>query len=324
MIKLIKCLFIFIIIIILSGCTEKIYSNDYFYMDTSINVKLYDVGGEKSEEIFKRIDDILNEYHVLTDRYKQYDMVNIYYLNNILEPNEEVIIDKKLYNIIEYGLNAYEETEGKVNIAIGNAIDLWEQSEENQTLPTEKELSKSKNYINNIRLNDGYFIKHGDVKLDLGSYAKGYVTEIISDYLLENNIESYIINFGGNVRVGKKKSNDKFIIGIEDPASNGNIIEIVKSNDVSVVTSGSYERFYSINGNHYSHIINSDTLYPSNTMKSVTVVTKNSGKADILSTYLYQLTVEEAIEYANNVDDIEIFIIDNKNNKYYSKGFKYE
>jgi thiamine biosynthesis lipoprotein len=119
-------------------------------------------------------------------------------------------------------------------------------------------------------------------------------------------MDSFLINAGGNVLVGKHYSNEAYKIGIEDPTSDSaDIFMKVKANEKAVVTSGSYQRFYEIDGKRYSHIINPKTKYPADDFLSVTVITSDSALGDILSTVLYLLPLEDGMNLVNEMDDVE-------------------
>ena len=89
----------------------------------------------------------------------------------------------------------------------------------------------------------------------------------------------------------------------------------------SVVTSGDYQRYYEVNGIRYNHIINPKTRFPANNVKSVTVICDNSKDADMYSTYLFLLSLEEALDYVNNTDNLEAVFYVNDDNIITSKGF---
>ena len=257
----------------------------------------------------------------LTDRYNEYEgIINVYYLNNVLKVNESIEIDSRLSDIINYGIDAYNKTNGYVNIALGNAVDVWKKyREEGKNIPKTYELLNLNVDIKSINLKDNTFIKKKDVKLDLGSYVKGYVTEIVAKYLEDNECEKYLINAGGNVRVGKSYKSSKYSVGLEEPFNVTNIYDTLLVENMSVVTSGSYQRYYEVDGVNYNHIINPKTLFPDNYTKSVTVVTKDSGYADILSTYLFLLPIEDGIKIVNSLDEVEaIWYADQI---YYSESF---
>ncbi|MBQ6282089.1 MAG: FAD:protein FMN transferase [Bacilli bacterium] len=317
-----KKLFVLIcMIFLLTGCKTNMYKKSMFYMDTHIEVKLYDIPNETSKKLLKEIDNIYSEYHKLTDRYNEYEgIINVYYLNNVLKVNESIEIDSRLSDIINYGIDAYNKTNGYVNIALGNAVDVWKKyREEGKNIPKTYELLNLNVDIKSINLKDNTFIKKKDVKLDLGSYVKGYVTEIVAKYLEDNECEKYLINAGGNVRVGKSYKSSKYSVGLEEPFNVTNIYDTLLVENMSVVTSGSYQRYYEVDGVNYNHIINPKTLFPDNYTKSVTVVTKDSGYADILSTYLFLLPIEDGIKIVNSLDEVEaIWYADQI---YYSESF---
>ena len=160
--------------------------------------------------------------------------------------------------------------------------------------------------------------------LDLGAISKGYTTEVVGKYLESIGIDEYLINAGGNVKVGSNYKKKNYSIGIQSPIKGEDLMSVIKGNNISVVTSGGYERNYEYNGITYHHIIDPDTLYPSNNMKSVTVVTKDSALGDILSTTLFLSSVEEGQEIIKNYD-CEAIWYTNDNKIIRSENFnKYE
>ena len=320
-----KIVILFISILLLCGCTSKnninIEKYDMFYMDTYIEVKLYDVTKEESSNIFKNIDNIFSEYHKLSDRYNAYDDIkNIYYLNNELD-EKEVTIDSKLSEMIKFGLDMYDFTDGYINIALGNVIDVWKEYRENENgVPGLFELSTSGSVdINDVSLVNNVYKKRNGVKLDLGAYAKGFVTEKVGEYLESIGYKKYLINAGGNVKVGSKYKSDSYLVGLEEPFNTSNIYKKILVENESIVTSGSYQRYYIYNDINYNHIINPKTLYPENYTKSVTIITKDSKYADILSTYMFLIPIEDGIKKIDELDGVEAIWYSDK--IYTSKGF---
>ena len=315
-----------LILLFIDKSTYKEYSKNFFYMDTYINVKVNTVKSKiEMDDIFEDIDYLYSSYHELTDRYNEYDgMVNIYYLNEILEDGEEIELDSRLSNIINLGIDYYDKTDGLFNIASGNLTIIWKKIIDNcDIIPNNNELNVNID-ISNIKLDGNIYTKYNGVKLDLGGISKGYVTELVGTYLEDNNINSYIINAGGNVKVGRAYNKDNYVVGITNPDSINNIFTKVNVNNLSVVTSGSYQRYCDLDGKIYSHIINPVTKYPSNYVKSVTVVSKSSTLGDIYSTYLYLLSVEDGIRVVNSIPDIEAIWYIDKDNIIKSAGFNYE
>ncbi len=331
--KYLKYIIAVILIIVLLACgyfafykKTKEYSKNLFYMDTYINVKINsNLGDTKSNKILDGVEDIYNKYQLLTDTYNSES--DVYYINNNDSTDEELTIDSDLYDMLDLALSWYEKSDGKFNINMGSVIAVWKKYRDAGTgVPSMEELKNSGSIdINNVVLLGNNKIKNTKPDIDLGGISKGYTTGKAADYLKANGIDSFIINAGGNVVVGKNDTKDYYSIGIENPEDTSDIYQVVKGNNVAVVTSGGYERFYEYNGVRYHHIIDPDTLFPANNMLSVTIVSSDSGLADILSTALFLMKPQEAIDLVNSLDNVEAIIYVDADTILKSDGFsKYE
>ena len=161
--------------------------------------------------------------------------------------------------------------------------------------------------------------------IDLGAIAKGYIADRIRDYLLEKNITSAIINLGGNVLcVGSKKNDSSFNIGIKKPFTKSEeTLMTVKLNNKSAVSSGTYERYFSKDGNFYHHILNPKTGYPyNNGLTEVTIICDNSVDGDCLSTTCFVLGIEKGLELIESIDNTEAVFVDSDGKMTYSSGYK--
>lgn len=323
-----KSLYYITILILLFGfyfsfTNRKVeHSKNIMKMDTYISIKLYSKN-KKVDKILNDVESIYNKYDILADAYTKYDnVINVYYLNNILEVGKEVTISDDLTSLIKYGIDVYTKTNGLVNIAMGNVTSVWKKYlNDGKKVPSDSELSSLNININDIVLEGNKFLKKSDVKLDLGAIAKGYVTEEVGNYLESKKIDKYLINAGGNVKVGKSYKDGKYVIGIENPNDTNKMYKKINVENKSVVTSGDYQRYYEVNGIRYNHIINPKTRFPANNVKSVTVICDNSKDADMYSTYLFLLSLEEALDYVNNTDNLEAVFYVDEDKIITSKGF---
>lgn len=323
-----------IIIIVCLICSlfikqTKEYTKDLFYMDTYINIRFYTSDSEKSAMALKEVEQIYSDYHKLSDRYNSYDgITNLYSILHNKSSDEYLEIDSRLYEMLSYGLEWKKKSNGKFDISIGNVIDIWKNYRDiGAGIPTSDELNIAKlNTVSNIELKDNNLILNNHPNIDLGAIAKGAATEEVGAYLESIGIDKYIINAGGSVKVGKHYNNSKYSIGIENPDSNGtDIYKVIYGNNISVVTSGGYLRFYEYNGEKYHHIIDPDTLMPPTYSKSVTVICHDSKLGDILSTILYLLPIDDAKKFLKNYDDVEAIWYTNDNQIITTEGFyKYE
>lgn len=326
MIILLSIILVALVLLFIDKSTYKEYSKNYFYMDTYINIKINTIKSKaEMDSIFEDIDYLYSSYNKLSDRYNEYDNIkNIYYLNEILNDGEQVQIDSRLSDIISLGIEYYDKTNGLFNIASGNLTIVWKNFIDTcDILPSTKDLDINVD-INDIVLEDNYYTKYNGVKLDLGGITKGYVTELVGNYLEDNGIYSYIINAGGNVKVGKAYNKEFYVVGITDPDNTKEIFTKVNVNNKSIVTSGNYQRYCVLEDKIYSHIIDPKLKYPSSYMKSVTVISDSSIIGDIYSTYLYMLPVEEGLKKVNSISDIDAIWYISLDNIVRSDGFSYE
>ena len=301
---------------------KKEYSKNFFYMDTVISIKIR-TNKTNIDSIFNGIDEIYSKYQKLTDYYDNES--TLYYINNNTSNDEVLTIDPNLYEMLELSNTWNKKSNGKFNINLGKVLEVWNKARDNNTVPNISSLNEAKENINDIVLLGDNKIKNNNPSIDLGAISKGYTSEKVSKYLEENNIKDYIINAGGNVIVGTPSNKDRYSIGIKDPSNTNSLFKTVYGKNISIVTSGSYERFYIYEGTKYSHIIDPDTLYPANSFESVTVIADSSTIADILSTTLFVLPLEDGLKLVDELPNVEAIYYISSDNIVTSKGFsKYE
>ncbi len=289
----------------LSSCAgEEIVSKTSFdYFDTVTTIS---APKSEFEEIWKISSEMLEKYDRLFDIYNEYDAINNLCTVNKNAGKTPVSVDKEIFELLSYSKEIYETTNGKVNVAMGSVLKIWHEyrsagleDSENAALPPLDLLAEAKNHtdINAIELNEEkleVYINNENVSLDVGAIAKGFAVERVAKALEKAGYKSVLISAGGNVRaVGKKPSGDKWSVGISDPDGGSSYPAVVEISGASVVTSGSYQRFYTVDGKDYHHIIDPETLMPSKYFVSVSVVVKDSGLADALSTALFLMSEDE-------------------------------
>lgn len=335
--------FILCIIICMSLCgckQEKFtdYSFDFFDTVTTI------VGFEKDKETFdKNCEEIKNqlaEYHKLYNIYNVYDGINNLAICNQTKNGEhsEVKVDEKIIKMLQFAKDMYNKTEGKLNVAFGSVLNIWHQHREegmnnpvSATLPKMEKLKTAAQHtnINDVVIdkdNNSVFLRDGEMRLDVGAVAKGYAVEQVALWMESKGYNGYILNVGGNVRcVGKRSDGEKWKVGIESPYTDNveiPYIEYLSIDNMSLVTSGSYQRFYVVNGKNYHHIIDPVTLMPAENFLSVSVLSKSSALADALSTALFTMDYEQGLAIIENTEDAEAMWVMQNGEQRYSSGFK--
>lgn len=307
------------------------YSGTFYdAFDTVIITTVY----AKSEAEFKKIEAQIEEnYYRLT---KLYDIYNDYSgINNIKTINDNagkapVNVEPEIVDLLKFGKEMYKESNGKINIAMGSVLRLWHDARELSNadpskayVPSDADLKDAALHCNIEDVvidekNSTVFLKDEKMLLDVGAIAKGYATEIVANKLEKEGRSSILISAGGNIKtVGLKPNGDLWSVAIQNPEpTSSSYYDLVHVGDTSVVTSGVYERFFTVGNEKYHHIIDPDTLRPENRFLSVSIITHDSGLADALSTSVFNMDYDEGLKYIEGLKDTEcMWIFNDLSNK---------
>lgn len=336
---------------LLASCKPKVrmkFSFDYFdSFDTLVKATGYFFTQEEADKFDKKLAERLKYYDNLFDCHKEHEGVNNVYTINKMAGKEKVKVDAALLDLISQSKTLGLKYDSRVNIAFGAVIELWEKSMtealENDELkaatPDIEVLKERAKYalLNNIIIDkeeSTIYITDERTKINLGSVAKGYAVELICNELKEDGFDSVVLSAGGNVKTighpnGETKR--KWTVGVENPYSasemkegDSEIYDILYTMDKAIVTSGDYQRyFYGLDNVKYNHIIDTRTLSSARNFRAVTVITKDSGIADFLSTLLFTLTYEEGAEVIKDFPDTEALWINFDNTEFYTDGLKH-
>ena len=305
------------------------------YFDTVTTVVGYEDTKEEFDKVADEVLSLLGEYHRLYTIYHRFDgMENLCTINDVSDgAHRTVTVDKRIVDMLVYAKQMYDFTDGKVNVAMGSVLSLWHNyrsvgmdNPENASLPPLEKLKEAAMHMNieNVVIDeDNVTVTLADpyMTLDVGAVAKGYATEMVARYLEEKGITGYILNVGGNVRtIGSKPDGTPWTVGLENPKGD-EYLEYLHLNGQSVVTSGSYQRFYYVDGKPYHHIIHPDTLMPAEGFMSVSVICEDSGFGDALSTALFCMSQEEGLELVESVPDVEAMWVTEDGVKTVSSGW---
>jgi thiamine biosynthesis lipoprotein len=168
------------------------------------------------------------------------------------------------------------------------------------------------------------YAKEG-IGIDLGAIAKGYIADRVKEYLIKNGVKSALINLGGNLLcIGSKPDNIPFQIGIQKPYADRNeTIATMEISDLSVVSSGVYERFFELDGKFYHHILNPKTGYPyDNGLISVTIISEKSVDGDGLSTSCFALGLDKGLQLIDRLPNTYAVFITKDYKLHYSSDFE--
>ena len=300
----------------------------FAYFDTVSSIHSYK--GE-TQEVFAEnctlVASMLEEYHQLFDIYYEYSGVTNLCTINKNAGGEPLIVDKKLIDFLLYAKDIYGKTKGETNIMLGPVLKLWHDARTSKNfVPSMKDLQEA-NLHTNIELleidveNNKVRISDPKGRIDVGALGKGYATEKTAQYLESIGCTSYVLNIGGNIRIiGSKPDGTGWKTGVTNPSGEPAYALYLNIKDTSCVTSGDYERYYVFEGKKYHHIIDKDTLMPADYFSSITILVKDSGMADALSTALFSMSYEEGKELVDSLEDVEVIWIDKEGKITYTDG----
>jgi thiamine biosynthesis lipoprotein len=228
-------------------------------------------------------------------------------------------------------------TGGMLNVAMGSVLSLWHDYRTvgkddplNASLPPMERLQAASAHTDIDALvideqNGTVTLTDPRMKLDVGAIAKGYATEQVALEMQRRGVTGYVLNVGGNVRaIGLRGDKTPWAAGIDDPngTDDAPYYAIVNLEDLSLVTSGSYQRFYIVNGKSYHHIISPDTLMPATEYVSVSILCESSALADGLSTALFCMSIDEGKAVLKAIGKVEAMWVKENGDIIYTDGFK--
>lgn len=329
--RFIKAFSVLILIIMLVGCSNENEVNtskttstttvndtipaskEFLAMDTYMEVDAYGDNGEKAvakaEKEVNKLDSILSTGKSTSEISK-------------LNKNKKQVVSADTMSLIKESVKISKETNSAFNPTIYPLMELWGFTTKNYYVPKDNEIKTLLNHmdIDNIKIDESkneVSFKDSNMKIDLGAIAKGYTSSKIIDIFKENNIKSGMVTLGGNVQVlGKKPDGSLWKVGIQNPIGEDEYLGVLQTSDKAVITSGGYERNFTKNGKIYHHILDPSNGYPANNgLTSVTIISSDGTLADALSTSLFVMGKDKAIDFykkSNYNFDFILYTSDNK------------
>lgn len=273
---------------------NKKVSKDIFAMDTYMTVTAYGKNAENG--VNKAVDEINRLETVLSAEKQESD---IYKLNET--GSGTLSTDTK--NIVSRALEINKTTNGAFDISIYPLMVKWGFTTQKYNVPSKNEISKLLKDVDSSKIifdeKSGNIKLKENMKIDLGGIAKGYTSNRVMQIFKECGVKSGLVSLGGNVQaLGTKTDGTAWQIAIENPDKSSDYIGVVSVKDKAVITSGGYERYFEKNGKTYHHILDPETGYPAESgVKSVTIVSDDGTLADALSTSLFVMGKEKALDY---------------------------
>ncbi|MBQ9098481.1 MAG: FAD:protein FMN transferase [Clostridia bacterium] len=203
--------------------------------------------------------------------------------------------------VLHIAIEMSDATQGAYLPTMGAVSLLWALAEENNALPNDTDLLLAlENARLGLTLKDGVCTILGEgALLDLGGIGKGYAADCVLQYLQENQVSCALLSFGSSVAtLGNKPDGTPFEIGLKHPRNPLAMVGTLQNPQGILSVSGDYERYVTVNGEQYHHVIDPADGYPSDSdVASVAVLCESGARSDALSTAFMVMGCEKAMEW---------------------------
>lgn len=315
---------------LLCGCSGKAFepagindtakeTKNIFAMNTYITLTAYgdtaETALDESESRIREIESLLS----VTDESSE-----LYAINH--SEGTAVTLSTDTENVLSFALDIAQKTNGALEPTIYPVLTAWGFTTESYQIPAQEKINQLMQSVDfqKVQIDNHTLTLPDGMQLDLGAVAKGYAGDEIASLLKSKGITSAIINLGGNVQtIGTRPDGSRWRVGLKAPDTDGHI-GVLEVADCAVVTSGSYQKYFTgEDGKQYHHIIDPATGRPADSgLVSVTVVGKEGKQCDALSTALFVTGSEDAISYWRQYNNFEMILLNDKNEIYITEGLE--
>ncbi len=274
---------------LLAACAPKEEKRIFFAMDTVMEITAF---GPEAAEAISAAESELFRLDSLLSRGNEDSEV---YALNAAGGGEA---SPETAELISRALELGASTDWAFDITVAPLMDLWGFYDQNYRVPSEAEIAAALPIVGGERVGvSGARVELGGGRIDLGGIAKGWASGQAAELLRERGITSALLNLGGNIQAIGSRGGKPWRVAVQNP-DGGEYIGVLSLTDACAVTSGDYQRFFEDNGKIYHHIIDPKTGYPAESgLRSVTVVCADPALADGLSTALFVMGMDKALEF---------------------------
>lgn len=309
----------------LTACGEGTQvQKQLFAMDTTMTLTAY---GKNAEAGLDAAASVINAMDTGLD--PENPSSTIYAINHAEGANTAV--SGQVASMLGTAQLVYQRSGGALDPSIYPLIKLWGFIDGKYYVPTAEEISAAlalrcfdKLTINSFPSSGGYSVSiPAGGELGLGAVAKGSASAAAVDAMRQAGVKSGIVSLGGNVQtLGLKPDGTNWTVAVQDPNYPESFLGVLSVGETAVITSGSYQRsFEDMRGHSYHHILNPATGSPTaNSLVSVTIICTDGTMADCLSTAMFVLGENKALEYWRTYGGFEMIMVTSENEVICTKG----
>ena len=241
---------------------------------------------------------------------------------------QPVRVSKELFHLLERSIQISEMTNGAFDVSYASLDNVWVFGEGMEKLPTPEKIRQAVSRVGyeKIQLDRNeftVFLPEKGMKIGFGAIGKGYAADRAKELLISNQISSGFINAAGDITAwGTKVSGEKWLLGVANPLGKNRMFTWVPLIESSAAISGKFDKYVTLNGKRYSHLISPRTGYPVTGIIRVIVFGQSAELCDALSTAVHILGKDQGLALINQLGDTEVIIIDNFGELTSSVGLK--
>ncbi len=321
-------------LVVSSSCAQQVTyekHQHYFFgtFDTIITLIAYTQSADEFQTYAKLAESEMIRYHEIFDQYNGYEGVRNLYALNQNAVSEPYAVEPELLTLLKQIQEWQTLYSSKTNPAMGSVLLLWHNARSaGDYIPDEESLQNASQHMNyeDVVIDEAagtVYFADPQLRLDLGAVAKGYAAQKVADRLHEAGLDSFILNAGGNVICGDapRDGRSQWTVAVEDVDGVSTRLKLGLKN-LSIVTSGDYQRYFEVDGQRYHHLIDPDTLQPATYMRAVSIIHPDSGLADFLSTAAFLLPYEQSRALIESVPEAEATWLLADGSEYCTDGFQ--
>jgi len=289
---------------------QDVISKIGFTQGTTYSIRYVD---SQQRDFSKQIDSILIHFSKIFSTYDSTSTVSM------VNANRSVKLDSMFIACFNASIKISKETDGAFDITVSPLVTAWgfgQNIKRNLTQTQIDSLLQIVGYKKVSIINNSVVKKDSRTTLNFNAIAQGYSVDIISEFLMRQNIQNFVVEIGGEVYArGKKPNGENWFVGIEKPTDNrtdamNELQYVIKVQNKAVSTSGSYRKFYVENGVKYSHTINPQTGYPSkNNVVSVTIISNDCATADGYATACMVMGLAKSQKFLQSHSELDACIM---------------
>lgn len=219
----------------------------------------------------------------------------------------EFPMNPDVYAMLVVADSLYKVTDGRYDLTIGAVSELWDWERSRLPNPDSLKVALKTVGFDKLKFDKSKLYRPIGTKINLGSISKGYIIEKAVNYMKANGVYAGYIDCRSSIVVFDRK-NRPLTIGIQHPRKPNDVIAALNLRNSAIGTSGDYQQFFELNGKRYHHILDPKTGYPVENVYSVTVVNPSVFHADALSTALFVMAPEKAIDYIKTIPNSDAII----------------